>query len=243
MRHNLALQDWQAANTDMYDLQHPPASPQRRDDLRSILQGSAKLCRALLVYGKSDYNGFPYRHPFVVVHDIVRDGDNARLAEGQLVTPDALREMMSNLGQSVPTEILPERVLVRTADTLVWWMPASIRVMFFSDGGGDTTLAEMNGKQYPHPPLIFKASGSLVGKSTRRKQAPARKNGHVYGTVLELRRGRRGLHGQHEDTAREVCSGHRRLGDSFLPKRIHTRKWHSHQTSQGIGRAMEVSLS
>jgi PRTRC genetic system protein B len=112
------------------------------------------------VYGKSDYNGFPYRHPFVVVHDVVHDGDNARLAEGQLVTPDALREMMGNLGQSVPIEILPDRILVRTADTLVWWMPASIRVMFFSDGGGDTTLAEMNGKQYPHPPLIFKASGS-----------------------------------------------------------------------------------
>jgi PRTRC genetic system protein B len=119
-----------------------------------------RLCRALLVYGKSDYNGFPYRHPFVVVHDVVHDGDNARLAEGHLVTPDALREMVGNLGQSVPLEILPDRILVRTADTLVWWMPASIRVMFFSDRGGDTTLAEMNGKQYPHPPLIFKASGS-----------------------------------------------------------------------------------
>jgi PRTRC genetic system protein B len=39
-------------------------------------------------------------------------------------------------------------------------MPASIRVVFFSDHGGDTTLAAMNGKQYPHPPLIFKVSGS-----------------------------------------------------------------------------------
>jgi PRTRC genetic system protein B len=112
------------------------------------------------VYGKSDYNGFPYRHPFVVVHDVVHDGDSARLAEGQLVTPDALRDIMGNLGQSVPVEILPERVLVRTADTLAWWMPASIRVMFFSDRGGDTALAAMNGKQYPHPPLIFKVSGS-----------------------------------------------------------------------------------
>lgn len=119
-----------------------------------------RLCRALLLYGKSDYNGFPYRHPFVVVHDVVHDGDNARLAEGQLVTADALLDIMRNLGQSVPVEILPERVLVRTADTLVWWMPASIRVMFFSDRGGDTTLAAMNGKPYPHPPLIFKASGS-----------------------------------------------------------------------------------
>jgi PRTRC genetic system protein B len=119
-----------------------------------------RLCRALLVYGKSDYNGFPYRHPFVVVHDVVHDGDSARLAEGQLLTPDALRHIMGALGQAVPIEILPERVLVRTADTLVWWMPASIRVMFFSDRGGDTTLSAMNGKQYPHPALVFKVSGS-----------------------------------------------------------------------------------
>jgi hypothetical protein len=55
-----------------------------------------RLCRALLVYGKSDYNGFPYRHPFVVVHDVVHDGDSARLAEGQLVTPDALRDIMTH---------------------------------------------------------------------------------------------------------------------------------------------------
>jgi PRTRC genetic system protein B len=119
-----------------------------------------RLCRALLVYGKSDYNGFPYRHPFVVVHEVVHDGDNARLAAGQLVTSDALLGIMGNLGQAVPVEILPERVLVRTADTLVWWMPASIQVMFFSDRGGDLTLQGMNGKQYPHPPLIFKVSGS-----------------------------------------------------------------------------------
>src|SRR5712692_2887597 len=82
-----------------------------------------RLCRALLVYGKSDYNGFPYRHPFVVVHEVVHDGDNVRLAAGQLVTSDALLGIMGNLGQAVPVEILPERVLVRTADTLVWWMP------------------------------------------------------------------------------------------------------------------------
>lgn len=91
---------------------------------------------------------------------MIHDGDNARLAEGQLLTPDALRGFVGSLGQSVPAEILPERVLVRTADLLAWWMPASVRVMFFSDRGGDHALAGMNGKHYPHPPLIFKVSGS-----------------------------------------------------------------------------------
>jgi PRTRC genetic system protein B len=125
------------------------------------------------LYGKSDYNGFPYRHPFVVVHDVVYDGDSARLAQGQLVTPDALRDVMGALGQSVPIEILPERVLVRTADTLVWWMPASTRVMFFSDRGGDSTLTAMNGVQYPHPPLVFKSSGAhLSVRALTKNQRP-----------------------------------------------------------------------
>src|ERR1041385_1094995 len=121
-----------------------------------------KLSRALLVYGTSDYNGIPYRHPFLTVHEVVHEGDNARLAAGQLVTPDLLIQIMAGLGSSVPIEILPERVLVRTTDTIVWWVPASVRVLFFSDRSGDATLIAMNGKQYPQPPLVFKASGSRL---------------------------------------------------------------------------------
>jgi PRTRC genetic system protein B len=121
-----------------------------------------RLSQALLVYGKSDYNGFPYRHPFVVVHDVIHEGDSARLGEGRLVTRSALHDIIRNTGESVEAEILPERVLVRTADTLVWWMPASKRIMFFSDRGGDTALRALNGKRYPHPALVFKASGSAL---------------------------------------------------------------------------------
>ncbi|HET9184338.1 MAG TPA: PRTRC system protein B [Candidatus Angelobacter sp.] len=120
-----------------------------------------KLSRALLVYGTSDYNGFPYRHPFLTVHEVVHQGDTARLAAGQLVTPDLLAQIMAGLGRSIPLEILPERVLVRTTDTIVWWMPACERVLFFSDRA-DATLIAMNGQRYPQPPLVFKASGSRL---------------------------------------------------------------------------------
>jgi len=119
-----------------------------------------RLSRALLVYGKSSYNGFPYRHPFVTLHEVIHDSQGARLAEGQLVTPDLLIDLMVSLGKSVPAEILPERVLVRTTETIVWWMPAGERTMFFSDRGGDAALQRMNAKRYPHPPLVFKASGT-----------------------------------------------------------------------------------
>ena len=66
---------------------------------------------------------------------------------------------MRQLEQKVPREVLPERVLVCTADTIVWWMPASRQTLFFSDRGGDPALQALNGKQYPQPTLVFKASG------------------------------------------------------------------------------------
>jgi PRTRC genetic system protein B len=129
----------------------------------SVTIGSSqefRLSRALLLYGKSDYNGYPYRHPFVTLHEVVHDNGGTRLSEGQLVTPKLLSDLLVALGRSAPTEILPERVIVRTADTIVWWMPACTRTMFFSDRGGDEALKKMNGKEYPQPPLLFKASGS-----------------------------------------------------------------------------------
>jgi PRTRC genetic system protein B len=119
-----------------------------------------RLSRALLVYGTSSYQGFPYRHPFVTLHEVVHDGNDARLAEGQLMTPQMLIDLMVGLGRSVPVEILPERVLVRTAEMIVWWSPAVERTMFFSDRGDDPVLKKMNGRRYPHPPLLFKACGS-----------------------------------------------------------------------------------
>ena len=77
-----------------------------------------------------------------------------------MVTPQMLIDLMVGLGQSVPIEILPERVIVRTLDSIVWWGPARERIMFFSDRGEDARLKKMNGKHYPHPPLLFKTSGT-----------------------------------------------------------------------------------
>ncbi len=71
-----------------------------------------------------------------------------------------LIDLTVSLGQSVPIEILPERVLVRTPDTIVWWRSAQERVMFFSDRGDDAALKRMNGKRCPHPALLFKTSGT-----------------------------------------------------------------------------------
>src|SRR5260370_10844288 len=122
-----------------------------------------RLSRALLVYGKSSYEGYPYRHAFVTLHEVIHDGEVARLAEGQLMTPQMLIDLMAGLGRSVPSEILPARVLVRTAEIIVWWSPAREQTMFFSDRGNDHSLKNMNGKLYPHPPLLFKRAAVTCG--------------------------------------------------------------------------------
>jgi PRTRC genetic system protein B len=125
------------------------------------------------VYGTSRYNSFPYQHPFVTLHEVVHDRDGARLAEGQLATPQMLVDLMVSLGRSVPVEILPGNVLVRTTDMIVWWSTATERTMFFSDRGGDPALRRLNAKRYPHPPLVFKASGtSLWIRALARNQRP-----------------------------------------------------------------------
>jgi PRTRC genetic system protein B len=132
-----------------------------------------KLSRVLLVYGTSSYDYYPYRHPFLTVHNVVHESDGARLEEGQLVTPQMLVELMTSLGRSVPLEILPERVIARTTDTVVWWAPARRNIMFFSDRGADAALKKMNGKIYPHPALLFKVSGThLWLRALRQNERP-----------------------------------------------------------------------
>ena len=131
------------------------------------------LKKALLVYGESDHNFYPPRHPFVTVHDVVHEEGEVRLAPAQLMNVEMLRTLNAQLGQSLPIEILPEQVLVRTADVLAWWSPATVRRMFFVDRGGDKGLRRLNGKPYPHPPLVFMASENQLSiRALTRNERP-----------------------------------------------------------------------
>jgi hypothetical protein len=46
--------------------------------------------------------------------------------------------------------------------------------MFFSDRGADPALKNMNGKLYPHPPLLFKACGSQTTMENGRSESGRR---------------------------------------------------------------------
>lgn len=121
-----------------------------------------KLQSALLVYGQSSYNGFPYRHPFVTMHAVNHADGEPMLGPGKLVTPAALIDLVMGLGFKIPTEILPANVIVRGSDSIVWWSPARVRTMFFTEHNDDATMKTLNGKKYPVPALLFKVSGTQL---------------------------------------------------------------------------------
>jgi PRTRC genetic system protein B len=95
---------------------------------------------------------------FATVHEVRVDSEGSPyIAEGRSLTTAFLRRLSQGLGTATPAEVLPECVLARTPDMIVWWTRAQSRVMFF--GGQEKGAKECNGHLYPHPPLVFKVRG------------------------------------------------------------------------------------
>jgi len=110
-----------------------------------------ELQNAVLVYRS------PHR-AFATLHEITKPKDGAPLlGPARPLSLAFLRRLAEGLGSQVAAEILPVNVLVRTPEMLVWWSPASRRVMFF--GEADQEARKLNGKVFPHPPLVFKVRG------------------------------------------------------------------------------------
>lgn len=73
------------------------------------------------------------------------------------MTTEFLRILAAGLGSEVSAEVLPANVLARTPDVLTWWTPSQHRTMFFAENS--EAGKELNGRRYPHPPLVFKVAG------------------------------------------------------------------------------------
>jgi len=111
-----------------------------------------RLTQAVLVYRGGGDGAFASLHE-------VKVGENEipYLAPGEAVTTAFLRTLAQGLGAQVKPEILPDNVLARTPDMLVWWSRPRQRVMFF--GGVNEQARKLNGVVFPHPALIFKVAG------------------------------------------------------------------------------------
>jgi PRTRC genetic system protein B len=107
---------------------------------------------AVLVYRGGNAAG----GAFASWHEVETDKDRApRLGPAQSLSTHFLKELSRGLGAMMRPEILPENVLVRTPEMLVWWQLAQRRKMFFRH---DDELGIVSGRVFPQPTLVFRAS-------------------------------------------------------------------------------------
>ena len=120
---------------------------------------------------------------FATLHEVKSGQEGAPyLNAGQSVTAGFLQKLAAGLGANVAAEILPEHVLARTQELIVWWSCAQHRLMFFGDGNDETK--KLNGRMYPHPALVFMIVGNelfvrALGED-RRPTADTRLKGAPY---------------------------------------------------------------
>jgi PRTRC genetic system protein B len=96
---------------------------------------------------------------FVSWHELRQSpsGGAPYLGEAQEITTEFVHRLAQGLGTQIPVEVLPENVVVRTAETLMWWTPRTVHAMFFR--ATDEEASELSGKRFPQPPLVWKVTG------------------------------------------------------------------------------------
>jgi PRTRC genetic system protein B len=124
-----------------------------------------ELRHALLVYTDQ-------QRAFATLHDVISQEDGAPLlAPAQPLSVGFLHRLAEGLGSQVSPEILPENVLARTPEMIVWWAAPAHRIMFFGDA--DEQARKLNGLNFPHPPLVFKVRGQeLFVRALERNARP-----------------------------------------------------------------------
>ena len=110
-----------------------------------------ELRGAILVYSGGHEAG-----AFASWHDVEGDKKRApRLGSAKPLSTFFLKELSRGLGAMMRPEILPENVLVRTPDTLMWWQPAQRRRMFFRQDG---EMDAISGRMFPQPGLVYRVN-------------------------------------------------------------------------------------
>ena len=140
-----------------------------------------QLRHALLIYEDQ-------HQTFATLHDVLPQAEGAPLlAAARPLSLAFLRRLSQGLGASVAPELLPPSVLARTSEMMVWWLPASCRILFF--GEADKRARKLNGFMFPQPPLVFKVRGRelfvRVLNSNARPDADARLKTTPYWNVAQ----------------------------------------------------------
>ena len=152
--------------------------------VRSGVNRTFALKQAVLLYRDNS-------RTFATLHEVRTQRDGVPyLSAGQCVTTGFLEHLAAGLGATVVAEILPEQVLARTQDRIVWWSGVQRRLMFFGDG--DQDAKKLSGKVYPHPALVFMIQGRelfvrALAEQRRPKADTRLKNAPYWNTDLHGR--------------------------------------------------------
>ena len=121
-----------------------------------------ELREALLIYGDR-------QRSFVTRHSVVhRKVGPPTLEPAQPLTLAFLEALARSLSGYSPAEFLPENVLAKGDRMIAWWTPASQRQMFYENSEGKA--AELNGRTFSQPPLVWRVENGDLKISARRKQ-------------------------------------------------------------------------
>lgn len=116
-----------------------------------------ELKSAILVYS----GGHMANGAFAACHEVCHSkAESQRLGPATALSTAFLRELSRGLGAMTRPEILPDNVLVRTPEMLIWWTPAQRRRMLFSTAD---VLGAVSGRTFPQPALVFKVTRKELG--------------------------------------------------------------------------------
>jgi PRTRC genetic system protein B len=134
---------------------------------------SFSLREALLIYRK-DARGYNFdSEAFVTRHQAVVDAKGVpSLNAGELLPKDFLSSLVREMTGKVPVELLPQNVLIRTADQIVWHVAPQQRPMFYLKDRSPE-LEALSGKIFPQPALLFRVNhGALSIRALHDNERP-----------------------------------------------------------------------
>jgi PRTRC genetic system protein B len=124
-----------------------------------------ELREALLVYGDRQTS-------FVTRHQVTTsEKAPPALGPAQPLTVGFIESLVRSLSGSSGAEVLPENILAKGDQMIVWWTPAQRRQMFYVNS--EDKAGHLNGKIFPQPPLVWRVSrGGLAIRALSENKRP-----------------------------------------------------------------------
>lgn len=125
-----------------------------------------ELREALLIYGDR-------QRTFVTRHKVALcEGAPPTLEPAQPLTLGFVESLARSLWGGASAEILPENVLAKGDQLIVWWSKSSRRQMFYQDTEEKAT--KFNGRTFSQPPLVWRVEdGGLKIRALRENKRPS----------------------------------------------------------------------